>query len=275
MRRLHYSHDRDAGSIPCDCAVGVDHEAGEGLSSSQPVSSNIFDALFPALAVRRGGIKFLPPAPPPAPEKYPPVVRQPVYDQNGNYVGHESSTGGWCAPTSFSYATVMVTGDVHPDWEEEDGMSFKERRQQDLLNMMVTLQTQIAALDKFPDVDEYPDNTVLKIVVGTKHELTYILFKVVPPPHESSTPRWYHTGTVRRSISKPDGHFAGWDQVTQWLSSVSVVSVEEMVVKTATAEPPSQPVDNEPAVTFTDPPAFNLSALTEAETRKYDSEPPF
>ena len=162
-------------------------------------------------------------------------------------------------------------------------MSFKERRQQDLLNMMMTLQTQIAALDKFPDVDEYPDGTVLKVVIGTKRELTFILLKVAPSANESAvSPHWYHTGTISRSISKPDKYFVGWAQVSQWLSNVVVVSVEEMFVRetievpapTPAPERPSQPVDIGPAAISTDVPTFNLSALTEAETRKYD-EPPF
>ncbi len=118
----------------------------------------------------------------------------------------------------------------------------REDKAQELLALITRAEKQLANLDKIPDVDEYANGTVLRIVVRTRASwppITYVLLKVTAriaasgPEGVDTSSRWYHTGRAARvSVTKGEGYFLDWAGVQAWLMSIhELVGIEELVPK--------------------------------------------
>lgn len=243
-RTMHLSFPRDGAPIACDCALGHSHD-GDAVVYTDPTGgwcAPSFDALhgIEPMRVVRGGIRFpfsVPAGQPvviPSPEPYPPVCD---CGQRGG-TNHRRN----CSAYSGKYPEPSVTGRIHTTRvpplqnirpERSEPMS-REDKAQELLALITRAEKQLANLDKIPDVDEYANGTVLRIVVRTRagwNPITYILLKVVD--EVSARERWYHTGRAQRpSVTKADAWFSDWPAVQAWLMSVhELVGIEELVPK--------------------------------------------
>lgn len=171
------------------------------------------DLVMPSVV--RGGIKFTmldvngQPAMIPSPKPYPPVCD---CGQRGG-TNHKRT----CPAYAGKYP------------ERSEPMS-REDRAQELLALITRAEKQLANLDRIPDVDEYADGAVLRVIVRTRAgwpTITYVLLKVTV---SDGAQRWYHTGKMARALTKDYSYFTDWSQVQSWLMSVhELVGIELMV----------------------------------------------
>lgn len=85
-------------------------------------------------------------------------------------------------------------------------------------------------LEIIPDDDNYPDKTMIRVVVarpmGGHRSLTYLLLKVIDSAHGT---KWYFTGGTSRQSSSRNERWVTWDQLQSWLGGMGIESWDELV----------------------------------------------
>lgn len=112
-------------------------------------------------------------------------------------------------------------------------MSRKESMLAMLRREQAEITRKMMALERVPDEDTYPHETMIKVV--TDRGQTYLLLKIVIDGGRGASgapvleARWYYTGSIPRRMTS-DPRWLTWNEVQTWLGQVDCDSWEVLVV---------------------------------------------
>lgn len=115
------------------------------------------------------------------------------------------------------------------------GYDAMTSRKQFLLREIDAAKRALDAMRLIPSVDEYPDGTIIRVVVEVVGgaEVTYALLKMAGSgtPPRNTHDRWYYTGDLRaRQLRDQSAPWATWSSLISALTQSGVVVKEWDVI---------------------------------------------